>query len=170
ASALSMGSGTPITPVEATKTSEGWQSIAAAVRAAIASTAARPRWPVKALELPALTTSARALPSTSALRHHSTSGLGHLLVVNTPATLVPSGTVTKVMSQRSQFLYRARATRSVTPSIAGRAGKGWARGEVAVLMRASYIAQHGSGASASGGLTDAGSTGLMRSAGEWAGR
>src|SRR5204863_394311 len=99
-----------------------------------------------------------------------TSGLGHLLVVNTPATLVPSGTVTKVMSQRSQFLYRARATRSVTPSIAGRAGKGWARGEVAVLMRASYIAQHGSGASASGGLTDAGSTGLMRSAGEWAGR
>ncbi len=104
ASALSIGSGTPITPVEATKTSEGWQPIAPAALAAIASTAARPRWPVNAFELPALTTSARARPSVSAARHHSTSGEGHLLLVVTPATVVPSSSATKVRSQRSQLL------------------------------------------------------------------
>src|SRR3546814_4168757 len=79
ASALSMGRGTPITPVEETNTSEGWQPRCPATRAAIASTAARPRLPVKALLLPAFTTSARALPSGRASRHHSTSGEGHLL-------------------------------------------------------------------------------------------
>ena len=104
ASALSIGSGTPITPVEATNTSDGWQPSCAAVRAAIASTAARPRLPVKALELPALTTSPRARPSTSASRHHSTSGDGQRLLVSTPATLVPSASSTKVRSQRSQVL------------------------------------------------------------------
>src|SRR3546814_13064259 len=63
ASALSMGRGTPITPVEETNTSAGWQPKCPATRAAIASTAARPRLPVKAVLLHAFTTSARALPS-----------------------------------------------------------------------------------------------------------
>ena len=90
ASALSIGNGTPITPVEATNTSDGAQPVAPATLAAIASTAARPRLPVKAFELPALTTSARAVPSVNAARHHSTSGEGHLLLVVTPATVVPA--------------------------------------------------------------------------------
>ena len=136
ASARSIGSGTPITPVEATNTSEGWQPRCAAVRAAMASTAARPRLPVKALELPALTTSARAWPSTSASRHHSTSGEGQRDWVSTPATDVPAGSVTKVRSQRSQVLYCARATRSSTPAMAGMAGKGSARGKRSVMTGA----------------------------------
>ena len=129
ASALSMGSGTPITPVDATNTSDGTHPIADAARAAIASTAARPRCPVNALEFPAFTTSARACPSTSACRHHSTSGDGHRLLVSTPATLVPSARVTNVRSHRSHALYRARATRRPTPAMAGMAGKGRARGD-----------------------------------------
>ncbi len=104
ASALSIGNGTPITPVEDTNTSDGWHPIAPATRAAIASTAARPRLPVKALELPAFTTRARARPSGNALRHHSTSGEGHLLLVVTPATAVPSSNAAKVRSQRSHVL------------------------------------------------------------------
>ncbi len=104
ASALSTGSGTPMTPVEATNTSEGLQPRCPAARAAIASTAARPRAPVKAFELPALTTSARACPKVIAARHHSTSGDGHRLCVSTPATDVPSSSVTKVRSHRSQAL------------------------------------------------------------------
>ena len=106
----------------------------AAVRAAIASTAARPRLPVKAFELPALTTSARASPSTSALRHHSTSGEGHFDCVSTPATLVPGASSAKVRSQRSHSLYRARATRIVTPATGGISGKGRASGEIACDM------------------------------------
>jgi len=101
---LSTGNGTPITPVEATNTSEGSQPRCPATRAAIASTAARPRVPVKALLFPALTTSARARPSTSASRHHSTSGDGQRLLVSTPATLVPGSSVTKVRSHRSHVL------------------------------------------------------------------
>jgi hypothetical protein len=45
--------------------------------------------PVKALALPELTTSARALPDFSLARHHSTGADGHFDFVNTPATVVP---------------------------------------------------------------------------------
>jgi hypothetical protein len=45
--------------------------------------------PVKALALPELTTSARALPPFSRARHHSTGAEGHFDLVNTPATVVP---------------------------------------------------------------------------------
>ena len=51
--------------------------------------AARPVLPVKALALPELTTSARALPPLSWARHHSTGADGHFERVNTPATVVP---------------------------------------------------------------------------------
>ena len=46
-----------------------------------------------------------------------------MLCVVTPATAVPSLISTYVRSQRSQFLYRACATRVATPAIAGRSGK-----------------------------------------------
>src|SRR3546814_2472338 len=101
-----MDRGTPITPVEETNTSEGWQPRCPATRAAIASTAARPRLPVKALLLPAFTTSARALPSGRASRHHSTSGEGHLLWVVTPATPVSWSSRSEEHTSELQSLMR----------------------------------------------------------------
>ncbi len=47
-------------------------------------------WPVKALALPELTSSARALPPPRFCRHQSTAAEGHLERVSTPATTVPS--------------------------------------------------------------------------------
>ncbi len=54
--------GTPITPVEATKTSAALPPTSAAACSAMARVALAPTAPVKAFELPALTTRARALP------------------------------------------------------------------------------------------------------------
>ena len=54
---------------------------------AVAFAASAPARPVNTLALPALTTSARARPPASAARHQSTGAPGHLLRVNTPATV-----------------------------------------------------------------------------------
>src|SRR6476646_10006025 len=78
-------SGSPITPVDARKISEGLQPAAAAATLV----ASRPDLPVKALALPELTTSARAVPCLSCARHQSTGADGHFERVNTPATAVP---------------------------------------------------------------------------------
>ena len=86
---LPASSGSPITPVEARKTSAGRQPTALAASAAVNFMAARPFLPVKALALPELTTSARALPPPRRARHHSTGADGHFERVRTPATLVP---------------------------------------------------------------------------------
>ena len=129
ASATATGSGTPITPVEQTNTSEGTQPSPRATRAAIASTASRPAAPVKALEFPAFTTSARAWPSGKAARHHSTSGEGQRDRVVTPATAVPATKVSSVRSSRSHSLYPARTVRASHPATAGRPGNGRASGE-----------------------------------------
>ncbi len=83
------GSGSPITPVEARKTSAGLQPEAFAARFAVNAVASRPVLPVNALALPELTTSARALPLLSLARHHSTGADGHFERVSTPATVVP---------------------------------------------------------------------------------
>ena len=130
ASALSLGKGTPMTPVEETNTSLSAQPRCVATCRVMASTASRPRKPVKAFELPALTTSARARPPFRLSRHSSTSLEQQTLRVVTPATLVPSSSVTKVRSQRSHALYCARATRGTAPAMAGMAGKGRARGDI----------------------------------------
>ena len=102
--ALSIGSGTPITPVEATNICSGVHPSAAPAASRMACTAATPLPPVKALELPALTTSARADPPVSALRHQSTSGDGHFDWVSTPATDVPGMNSASVRSVRSHAL------------------------------------------------------------------
>jgi hypothetical protein len=60
------------------------------VMAAVSLVAVRPFLPVKALALPELTTSARALPDLRLARHHSTGADGHFDLVNTPATVAPS--------------------------------------------------------------------------------
>ena len=83
------GSGSPITPVEARKTSVGLQPEALLASVAVKVVASRPVLPVKAFALPEFTTSARALPPWSFARHHSTGAEGHLERVSTPATAVP---------------------------------------------------------------------------------
>src|SRR5437867_3656005 len=70
-------SGSPITPVEARKTSFGRQPIASPTMAAESLTVSRPRLPVNALALPELTRSARAVPFANAARHQSTGADGH---------------------------------------------------------------------------------------------
>ncbi len=61
-------SGSPMTPVEAMKISFGAAPIALAAASATSATAAAPTPPVKALALPELTISARALPALQMLR------------------------------------------------------------------------------------------------------
>src|SRR5271157_875380 len=59
---FSSGKGTPITPVEQTRTSCGWQTRRRAVSSTVFSEAARPAGPVAQLALPALTITARMRP------------------------------------------------------------------------------------------------------------
>ena len=65
-------SGSPMTPVDEMKTSSGAQPTALAAASAVSRTASSPRFPVKALALPELTTRARARPCLSCSAHHST--------------------------------------------------------------------------------------------------
>src|ERR1700694_3667282 len=82
-------SGSPMTPVEARKTSVPGQDSALAASPAVSLAASRPFLPVKALALPELTTSARAERPLMRARHHSTGADGHLERVKTPAAVVP---------------------------------------------------------------------------------
>ncbi len=86
---LVASSGSPITPVEARKTSPVAQPTAFDAICAVNAVDCLPVLPVKALALPELTTSARALPPFSLARHHSTGADGHFDLVNTPAAVVP---------------------------------------------------------------------------------
>ena len=93
-------SGSPITPVEARKISPVEQPAAFAASFAVNATCAFPVLPVKALALPELTTSARALPPRNFSRHHSTGADGHFERVVTPATVVPGSSSTRRTSVR----------------------------------------------------------------------
>ena len=90
ATSFSCGSTSPITPVEAMNTCFAGQPTSFAAAAALAAQASRPALPVNTLALPAFTTTARALPPGSEARHQSTGAPGHLLEVNTPATVCPA--------------------------------------------------------------------------------
>src|SRR5271157_752338 len=59
---FSSGNGTPMTPVEQTRTSWGWQTRRRAVSSTVFNEAARPAGPVAQLALPALTMTARMRP------------------------------------------------------------------------------------------------------------
>src|SRR6516164_11558870 len=59
---LSLGGGSPITPVEEMNTCLGWQPSSCAAAAAVASTTSLPALLVKVLELPELATIARTVP------------------------------------------------------------------------------------------------------------
>ncbi len=93
-------SGSPMTPVEEMNTSPGLQPAAFAAICAVSFTDSRPFLPVKALALPELTTSARALPPASASRHQTTGAPGHFERVSTPATSVPLSNTAMNTSRR----------------------------------------------------------------------
>ena len=131
-------SGSPITPVEARKTSSAGQPAAAAPALPVMAVDSRPRLPVKALALPELTTSSRALPPARFCRQKSTGADGHLERVNTPATSVPSSKTMASTSVRSLYLMPASAVAMRTPSIAGISGYFFgASGEIVADMEAS---------------------------------
>src|SRR3954469_11102384 len=94
------GSDSPITPVEARKTSFGRLPISADADCATAAAALAPDVPVNALAFPLLTTSALALPWLTCFRHHSTGADAICDWVNTPATCVPGSRVTSRRSSR----------------------------------------------------------------------
>ncbi len=98
-------SGSPITPVEATNTCPTGTRSASAAAPAVASTAARPALPVKALALPELTRMANppAPPPFSAASFSSHQSTGPERVadrVNTPASVEPSATSASITSSR----------------------------------------------------------------------
>ena len=97
---LPASSGSPMTPVEAMNTSPGGQPTAAAAASAVMTTVSMPFLPVKALALPELTTSARALPSRRPRAHQSTGAERVLERVSTPATSVPGASTASSRSVR----------------------------------------------------------------------
>ena len=120
---LSAGSGSPITPVEARKTSDALQPTVAAAASATARTPAKPAWPVKAFALPLFTTRARALPCLSWLRHQSTGAEAVLDRVKTPAAWVPGASTANRTSVRFWYLTPASPVASRTPARGGRVAK-----------------------------------------------
>ena len=94
-------------------------------------TASRPRLPVKALALPELTTSARAMPCASRSRHQSTGADAVFDLVSTPAT---AGAGIEQREQQVDAAGIADAgrgrSRCARPSMAGRCGSTFgAKGE-----------------------------------------
>ena len=89
---LCIGSGTPITPVEARKISLILQPSALAAKSAVSATLCLPLAPVKALALPELTSSARALPPGKRPRHQSTAAEGRFPLHDGNVCLSPAST------------------------------------------------------------------------------
>ena len=110
-----------MTPVEARKISPALHAAALAAACAVSPVDSRPRLPVKALALPELTTSTRALPPAKLARQRSTGADGHFERVKTPATSVPSSKVITRRSVRFLYLIPASAVAMRTPSIEGMA-------------------------------------------------
>src|SRR6185437_15890098 len=98
---LSAGGGSPITPVEATNTSLESHFAILAIAATVRRTTSTPAFPVKVLELPELTTMARALPRLTPALHQSTGAPQVFDLVNTPAIVVPGSSSATMRSRRS---------------------------------------------------------------------
>ena len=84
-SSLSMGSRSPISPVEQTAISPGESSMAWARCSAVACVSWKPGAPVQALAPPELSTTARTRPPLTTWRVHSTGAAWTRLEVNTAA-------------------------------------------------------------------------------------
>ena len=89
-STRSTGSGTPMTPVEQTSTSSSAQPSATATACAIALASASPCAPVHAFALPALMTTAAAVPEAMCARDTSTGAAATWFVVNRAAAATGS--------------------------------------------------------------------------------
>ena len=98
---LSIGSVTPMRPVEPTRTEPCGKASACSVKRAISRASFRPCLPVQALALPELTTTAWARPFFTRSTQTFTGAAQTWLVVNMPATV--AGT-SETMSARSRFL------------------------------------------------------------------
>src|SRR5690606_33281349 len=98
--------------------------------------ASRPFLPVKALALPELTTSTRAVPPPRFCRQKSTGADGHFERVKTPATAVPGSNTMASRSVRFRYLMPASAVAIRTPSTAGMRGYFFgASGEICADIR-----------------------------------
>jgi hypothetical protein len=118
---LGIGSGWPITPVDATSTSRAVTPRAPAVDVAIARAAARPAGPVQALALPALTITARVLPRL-ARRCSAETKTGAALTrlpVNTAATVAGASAAISPTSLPPFFLMPAATPAKRNPGISG---------------------------------------------------
>src|SRR3954462_11265102 len=93
-----MGSGRPITPVEATSTSPRGTERASAVTSTIRHASRRPTAPGQAFALPELVTIARALAAWICARLTGTGGATTRLVVNTPAAVAGRSDATRARS------------------------------------------------------------------------
>src|SRR5579863_3509437 len=89
---------------------------------AVRATTSTPARPVNVLELPELTTIARALPRFSAALHQSTGAPRVFDLVNTPAIVVPGSSSATIRSRRSLYRMPQCALASATPAIGGSAG------------------------------------------------
>src|SRR5690606_37487243 len=104
------------------KISPATQPRALAAISAVISTLWRPLMPVKALALPELTTSPRAVTAGRFARHQSTAADEHFERVSTPAAVVPSSNAISSTSVRFLYLMPASAVAKRTPAIGGRSG------------------------------------------------
>ena len=127
----SASTGTPITPVEARKTSSSAHPNRSAAALAVSAAVVSPALPVNALALPELHTITRARPPGSAARHQSTGAEVQSERVKTPATAVPGAKTASIRSFAPlRFRPQARPA-SCTPPTGGRSGnRSGARGDL----------------------------------------
>ena len=100
---FAIGRGSPITPVDETRTSSALQPMALPAAAAMAAASRRPRSPMAVFEQPLLATIARARPAAARGRDHSTGAPTMVDFVKTPATEAGSS-LTIIAKSRSDSL------------------------------------------------------------------
>ena len=110
ASSASIGSRSPISPVEHTATSPAPMSSAVATYSAVAWVSANPAGPVHALAPPELRTTARSRPSATACRDHSTGAACTRLRVKTAAAASDGPSLTTSATSRPPDSFRPAAT------------------------------------------------------------
>src|SRR6266571_6832077 len=125
----STGSGSMITPVENGRTWRGSHPISRAASSQLALAPAIPAFPVPALALPVLTSSARgALPEARCSFATCTGAAQKRFCVNAPETRAPSASVMRSRSLRPDFRMPDSAMPSLTPSTRSRSsGSGGAK-------------------------------------------
>src|SRR6266581_226522 len=112
----STGSGSMITPVENGRTWRESQPASRATASQLALAPATPVFPVPALALPVLTSSARGDPPETRCSLATCTGAAQKrFCVNTPETRVPSASVMRSRSLRPALRIPASATPSLTP-------------------------------------------------------